>query len=240
MATWRDAWGLGHLELNVICSRAWESDAAQQAIKWRHRFDSKGKSIWISYSSELSKFVQKEIFPPDQRHAVLSKGVPTIASEGAESCVKAFLESVVSGLCSSEGIVSYEGDPVFDETVFRYASGAALVEIQVGEQLVSCMLDPEYVQSIFSTMDIPRVPALSQGAILKSLAQVPVSLSVEVGRNEVEVASLMSLTCGDVIRLNTSVEKPLSVRGPDGRHLFDAYLGRINDSVAIEVSRKSL
>lgn len=238
VAVWRADWGMEHLPLEIACERAWEAQPAQKNSQWKRRFSFAGQSIWFAWPSDLIKYVQREMFSPDQRHVVPAKTAKTIAGEAAEECAMALLGKIADAFFSGGAVLQDDGADDFDDPVFARASGAALVNLQLGEHPVVCLLNCACMREIDASLEKQGYAGVPKDALRKSLANVPISLSVEVGRSEVELSSLMSLVCGDVIRLTTPVDRPLSVLGPDGRSLFGAYLGRVDNFVAMEVVRK--
>jgi flagellar motor switch protein FliM len=63
-----------------------------------------------------------------------------------------------------------------------------------------------------------------------------VALPVAFQAVDVDLGNLLTAAVGDVIRLGAALDAPLQLQAPDGRSLLPAYLGRIGDSIAIEIA----
>ena len=73
----------------------------------------------------------------------------------------------------------------------------------------------------------------------EALAGVTVSLPVRIGQVELDIGSLLELREGDVIRLESSVDKPVSVLNSDNSILFSGYLSTLRGAVVLEVARQA-
>ena len=229
---WRSDWGLERLELDVECGRAWEAAPISSSVPWQHTCAAGDKEVWLAWQPELVRYVQRHVFPPDQRHAVSMKGGGSMAADGAEQAVRRLSAQIAAaaGVPETSGRSASVMTP--DAAMTSDGSGAVTVRIWLGEQPIHCLLNHACVREIGRMQH--GAPSLA--GVVGDLSKVPVTLPIELGQAEVEIGSLLTLAVGDVIRLNTSVDKPLTVRGPGGKALFNAHLGIVGQQVAIEIA----
>ena len=71
----------------------------------------------------------------------------------------------------------------------------------------------------------------------RALAATPVALDLTIGTARVGLGSLMTLAAGDVIRLDTPAEQPITLSLPGGVALLHGYMGQARDQVAVELTR---
>ena len=71
---WCEDWGLEQIDPDIVCSRAWEeADLVASGMQWQHCYSGNGKSLWLALPPEFARYVQRQLFPPDQRHVVQAK-----------------------------------------------------------------------------------------------------------------------------------------------------------------------
>lgn len=239
METWRSEWGLEKLSIAAECIRAWEASPQQRNMPWQMRYAGTGKEAWMAWQPELTRFIQRQMFPSEQRHAIQLLSAPSIAAATAEEAVHR-LASQLAGMLSfhtDDGKSMEAGRP--KDAFFSVGSGALLVRITLGDQIVSCLLDHACVQAVAGNALPRRDDPIPQSGFHNALENISVTLPIEIGQAEVNVENLLTLAVGDVIRLDTSVDKPLTVVGPAQEALFDGYLGTLEGKIAIEVARHS-
>jgi len=236
---WRTEWGLTGLAVEVECLRAWETLPLLRSVPWQSGFVFDGKSAWLACQPELARVIQRQLFPSDQHNPVQLQTRPSIASEGGHAAVQALFNRIAAAVALISDHVALNESASPQQSAFSFASGSLLARIKLGEQTVSCLLDHACTRALTEhIVPTPRAP-IPHGLFNKGLARIPVTLPVEIGQAEVDVASLLTLTVGDVIRLGTSVDQPLTVFGPRREALFDAHLGTLHGAVALEVVRSS-
>ena len=232
---WRSAWGLDMLDIHVECTRAWQAEFLQSPLQWQRCCTEQEKSVWVAWQPEFFRYIQRQLFPPDQRHMAQPKRMLSLASDGAEKALLA-LSDHIAGVAAL-GDPSRHNSEAPPVAVFQHGSGAVCARIQVGEQSAMCLFNRECVGAV-SPRTMPHAAALPTMDIRKALSGIAVTLPIEIGQVDVEVGALMTLALGDVIRLSTSVDQPLTVYGPERKALFDGYLGVMDKSVALEVVRR--
>ena len=233
---WRTAWGLDMLDIRIECVRAWDAEPAQPALPWQRCYAQGQKSVWIAWQPEFFRYVQRHLFPPDQRHVLRPGGEISLASEGAEKATLAFSERVAGA--AGLAVTDAHGTHIPPSAVFDRGSGAVFARIRVGEQSAACVFNYDCIRAMNDTPASQAAAALPVADIRTALRNIPLALPIEIGQAEVEVGALMTLAVGDVIRLQASVDKPLTVYGPERNALFDGYLGTVERNVALEVVRR--
>ena len=118
---WRTAWGLDMLDIRVECVRAWDAEPAQPALPWQRCYAQGQKSVWIAWQPEFFRYVQRHLFPPDQRHVLRPGGEISLASEGAEKATLAFSERVAGA--AGLAVTDAHGTHIPPSAVFDRGSG---------------------------------------------------------------------------------------------------------------------
>jgi hypothetical protein len=234
VSTWRAEWGLDALDIEVTCQRSWEAQA-QRGEGWQRRYFHEDRRAWLSWPPEFLKYLQRQIFPADHRHAFQSGDKAPIATDGALQAVHALADAIARDLTLSRMPLdsAYDGKP--DQELFDYASGAVLIVLKFGEQSIKCLLNHAVMRALHGQGGTIVQERLKPVDVTKALSSTPMSLKVCAGQVEVGVGNFMALALGDVICLPTSIDQPLTVFGPENRLLFGAHLGKQNQSMAIEV-----
>ena len=138
VSAWRADWGLQDLANNVTCRRAWEIPTRQPDEKWTQGFAHEDQRAWLCWSPDLLKYMQRQIFPSDQRDVIQSAGLSSIAIEGAQAAVKSLAEVVAHsvGMSRSAAVSAKDSSP--EAQHFQRASGAIVVVVKIGEQSIKC------------------------------------------------------------------------------------------------------
>lgn len=239
LKTWCSDWGLDDLPCDVECVRSWDVPAQHRTVTWRKRAGSAGKCLWFAWQLELARLVQRQMFPSDQRHLMQSQRAPSLATEGAETAVQALLDGIAHAVSVDADWMDVTEPTDAIANAFAVASGALWVSIKIGDQTLSCLMDQGCVQAAFAPLAGKSDERIPPGAWNRALDRIPVVLPIAIGQVEVDVRSLLTLAVGDVIRLNTLVDHPLTVHGPAQEALFDAHLGTLDGKMAIEIVRRS-
>lgn len=117
------------------------------------------------------------------------------------------------------------------------ASGAACCAVHLGDAKLTCVVSAAAVEALAPARTVPAQPKLAVVDWRQALANVPISLAIEAGRAQVGAGSLLHCGPGDVIRLDSRADQPLSVCAPGGSRLFYGFLGRVGDATAVEVTQ---
>jgi len=229
VAPWCRDWGLEDAALTVTCRRAWEGEGTPS---WRGRLQAGEETAWLGWGADLKGALQRLMFAPDRHHGPHA-GAATLAAATAGAALDA--------LTATLGRALLAGVPVFDDAgaaapahLLAHGSGAVLVEIRTERHACWCLLDYDTVRRLAAvgTRAVAPLAAIDHRALL---ADQPVRLAVAAGRANVALGSLLSLAPGDVIRLDTLADGPLSVDGPDGTPLLRGYLGTSERQLALDI-----
>lgn len=228
------AWGIAPASLTLACARAWEAAAAQA---WRQSHAEQDKTLHLGWNAGLALQLAHAMFGPDGAPAAAG-GAPTLAQDTARQALAA-LVAALAGACKCGAAEPAPADP--PAALFARGSGAVLVQVRVGGETLQCLLNDGAVCALAG---ISRVTPLALAKALPAvdfkaaLTRVPVALPVHIGAADVALGSLLTLGVGDVIRLDTCADLPLTVHAPGGAALFGGYLGKADQSVALELVRR--
>lgn len=228
VATWCRDWGVDAAAFVLTCERAWEQSAAPA---WRGSLQSGDETMWLGWDNELRGSLQRLLFPPD-RQVGPHTGAATLAAAAANAALDALAAVLGRALLDNEV-------PIADATevpaaLRRHGSGAVLVEIRLERHACRCLLDYASVQRLVGAAAAPATP-LAAVDLHDLLGDQPVRLAVTAGSANVGLGSLLSLAPGDVIRLDTLADEPLTVTGPDGTALLRGYLGTCQQQLALDI-----
>lgn len=227
---WAEQWGLPHVRCKLRAA-----DTCPDQGHWRQHWRESVRSFWLNWQAGFLMELQAAIFPPD--HGNAASGRPEIAPQAAEKALDELIKLLLA--CAiPENNPSRQNEMQPQNTEFAYASGAVQICITVGKQDLVCMLNDEACQNLLKHLGVTaeKLKPLPKLHYLHILRDTPVRLPVEIGQAEVSLSNLMSVGIGDVIRLETSVDAPVRVRGPGGEDMFSAYLGKVQDRIAIELT----
>jgi flagellar motor switch/type III secretory pathway protein FliN len=236
---WCADWGAARDELALECRRAWDCERLLPAVpQWRQPWTSAAGVMALAWPAEMAAQVQRLLFGAERHHAAHS-GVAHSALAAGEAGWQDLLrrlQAVVAGGATEGRSVA---PPAAD--LWRYASGALLVQVQLGRHSAQLLLDHGLTQALMTQLQArgwlqhPPAAPLAALDLTALLAAQPVRLAVALGQVEVDLGSLMRLQTGDVIRLERAADRALPVRGPSGAALFDGYLGRSGANMALEL-----
>ncbi len=178
--------------------------------------------------------VENLVFPPDRTYAEQAAGEATLASEAATAALHALLQAIALGCVGGAPAQTGSAPPA---SLLAAGSGALIVQLRVLRATCVCLLDAGAVGALYRA-PAPSLPALPPLAYAQALRAVPVRLPLSIGQAEVALGSLVTLAVGDVVRLESSVAQPLKVSGPNGTVWFEAHLGTLDASLAIEVAKR--
>lgn len=156
-----------------------------------------------------------------------------IAAALERDCLDALLAALLAPL--KLPVQTTWADPKIDVTAARQpGSGYCSVDIQQdGVVACSVLLWPRWSQAVCG---MRAKPAARGGLNSRRQAVLgrAASLTIEAGQAELTVRQLRSLAVGDVVCLNQPLDRPLSVRGPQGQAVGRAYLGALHGQRAVQ------
>ncbi len=234
-ASWAGQWGVAPSALNFSAARAWEVGALPRGASVAHLARDNGRAVWIAVGGELGAEMQKVLFPSDTNHPPMLVEPVTLAQSGARQACDALFDALACAALSSQAKVARIPADEVPAAVWRRGAGAVLVKFSLGRQQGYLLLDCQAVQCLQAPA--PALAPLSAVDYTAAVASTPVSLQLTIGAARVGLGNLLSLSEGDVIRLDSQVDAPIALT-LGGAELFHAYLGRRGDSVAVELVKR--
>ncbi len=234
---WCTDWGVQQGGMQVDCIRAWDASPQQMAMQWQRSYVDKERVLHFSWPAELATHVQRKMFPSDLRHVVHPTQSSLIAAGASEKAIYSLLDHIAASFSLKNKTEQTGKASQSTSHEFTRGSGAIFAGIRLGEYSFGCLFNGECIDSLSDQIKPPMDKMPFQVDYKKALRSVVVSLPVEVGQAEVDIGSLMQLGVGDVIRLDTSIDKPVVVSSPDGHRLFNGHIGTSKNAVAIEIVR---
>jgi hypothetical protein len=223
LQAWGADWGIEPTLLALDCARAWEQgELAHQP--WQMA----GAGVWLTGASGLKRQL-----------AALWWGTGNEGnSDGlAAGSHAAAADDLTSRLCAltgqHDGAANAQPSPA---NCFAYASGAVLLQINIAPLTLRVLLATP--QALLGP-ESPAAPKTAQPKpvpLHHGIGRQAVRLQVEVGQSVVPLPALLTLAPGDVIRLNSPIDQPTRILAPGGSALFAGYLGKIEQSIAVELT----
>jgi len=210
---WRAAWGLGARQVQVACTRAWESARRTRVFEegWTcWECDGRG---WAAAAPLLVSRIREDLFGRSgpgapERHS-------PVALEVGDRAIDDLIGRVL-GKEAPPAVRKRAGEPAPDipAQVFKHGSGAVVLDIELDEGrlrvVAGCGAAPP------SSAKQARAGALPPGESHAALLAVPVTLEAELAELEMDLATLQSLETGDVVRLTARIDQPLRLSAPGG------------------------
>lgn len=235
--TWCADWGGAYDELGLVCRRAWDGEAQLPPPQWQQSWQAGAGLLMLAWPAEMPGQVQRLLFGVERQYTAQS-GVPHSAQAAGMAAWHDLLEQLAAAALPGGEAAAAATPPA---PVWRYASGALLVQLQLGRHSTQLLLNDAAVQALLAQLTtrglLVRAPdaPLAPVDLPRLLAAQPVALPVALGQAAVDLGSLVRLQVGDVIRLDRAADRALPVNSPSGIALFDGYLGRSGDVMALEL-----
>lgn len=242
LAAWCIDWGVEKEALSLECKRAWECTNLPSNAQWRQYEHSSGAgSIWLCGLCGQTKAVdalQAKMFPSDSLYSG-NRAHPqaSLVAEASLSAMNALIGKIIGALggvqTAANGEASRPG-----ESLGKPASGAITAVIRIGNAALTVILDDACLRQNVPAHTVSASDALRATKRGSLLGNVQITLQVELGKAQVEAGSLLMLSPGDVIRLDSAVDQPLPIFNSEGQAMFAGYLGASGKSMVIEVAGK--
>lgn len=232
VSSWASEWGVAPALVEVSVQRAWAS-APARPLAWNQSVQSGGLRVWLAFSADLCAELQKMLFAADPGDVPASGAGPGLAPAGALQALEALLDALARAALPGQQNLARMAAAAIPSGNWARGSGALIAQISIGRQQCRMLLGSAAVQALQAPA--PVLPALPDFDLKASVSGVPVSLQIEAGSARVGLSALLSLAPGDVIRLDRQADAPLALSTLSGQGLFDAYLGRSGDHVAVEL-----
>lgn len=237
VSSWAAEWGVDQALMAVAVERAWETTPSARMGNWNHGGQAGERNTWFACSDDFRSLLQLAMFGAADAPAPAGKA--SLAPAGACQAGQSLLDLLGRAALASQQGTQSEYGPEVPAACWQRGGGAVVAHVAVGGQVVRVLLDSAAVQAV--QLPPAALPALLPADLNAGLAKVPVALQLCAGSARVGLGSLMALSAGDVLRLGTPGDAPLSLQTLSGSPILAGYLGRCGDSVAVElVHPKSL
>ncbi|WP_426165624.1 FliM/FliN family flagellar motor switch protein [Pseudoduganella sp. R-31] len=218
---WQQAWGLAPERIECVALRA------GAAALWTPRaaFEGAGGArAWLAWPDELGGALERALCG-----AAPGTGLAQALAGRAQ---EALLQALGTALPAGQRV----GALAPARELYAAGSGAALVQLHFGRQALAILLDHAAVAALAPAAPAALAP-LAPCELQAAVGAATLALPVQLGSIELDLADLMAVRVGDVIRLGRSAEQPLPVLAPDGAStLFHAHLGKVGQALAVQAA----
>jgi hypothetical protein len=231
VAAWARQWGLPADACSVSVLRAWDGVPAKSAGAWSACSGKGEGAAWLFVPAELCPALERSLFAPDGTYAPQGEGQASVAPAAARRACEALQDVLVQAVLPAALRAPGEAPAA----LWHRGSGAALVSVSVGKQACQVLLNGPALRALQGkAAPLSPLPALTTVDYRQAVGSTPVVLQLTIGAAQVSLGSLMSLAVGDVVRLDAGADAPVSMSTLGGTPVFDAYLGKVGDQVAVE------
>lgn len=224
---WASAWGVDGALLPLRVERCWEAHAAT-AEPWRQHW--RGAGAWCDWDSGIADDIARLAFPPDGA----ARSAPSALAAGAGAAAFDQLLDMLRKAVAPNSVIEALRAPGQHQSAT--GSGAVLVTLGEGAS-IRILFDDACVQRMAGAAQnaakLEKLPAVDMFA---TVAAIPVRLQVRAGSAELGAGTLLGIGTGDVIRLDTRIDAPVTLTRSDGVPMLEGYLGRSGNTVAVEIA----
>ncbi len=228
---WARDWDLPEAAVTAEAMRA--CDATDLPGAWRMAGGHAGRSLRLDWDARFIDALGAAMFAiAPGSHAGAGSMVEQAAVEASADLAKRLMAPVAH----DPAALTQPAPLQAPSALFTHGAGAVVVEVRCGAAAMRCLFDGELVAML--APDRPAtLPALAKWDVRRVAAHLPAAVTLEAGQAKVALGGLAALAVGDVIRLDSALERPLKVSGAQGVHLCDGYLGSQDGQYAIEIIR---
>ena len=220
LGRWQEAWGIAPERIECVALRP------GAAALWTPRaaFEGAQGAAWLAWPEELAAALERALCG-----AAPGKG---LAQALAARALEALLHTLGTALTDGRRVAALAPP----SSLYQAGSGAVLLQLHFGRQALAVLLDHEAVRAL-----APRQPSalapLAPCDVRQAVGDATLALPVQLGTLQIDLAALMAVRVGDVIRLGRSTEQALPVLAPDGAStLFHAHLGKLGQALAVQAA----
>lgn len=239
MSNWIQQW-LADAQAQVHCTQAGPDSLTDG--EWLHAKSSKGSHLYINRPSSFSKLMTLELFGDLPKSAGLGDTPSPLVADAIQSILLGLIKAVNAGLSPNKSnddeFVLIKQEPPTAE--FLEGSGACLVALKIGtfslQILISAQLSLEFFRAKGTGASRKStLPALENA--LEQIQTKSVKLYAFLGEAEIDIGTLQTISVGDVIRLDTSVDQPAQLTTESGVSLCNGYLGASENFKSLQLCR---
>ena len=161
-----------------------------------------------------------------------------ISSELIKHSMSSLLEIIFSEFSNKQHTISLNklNNNAFIENINRFGSGYVLATIDFSAK--DKLLIVLNVSSVIKT-DIVDVENIPLSPAINAFGDSKIKLRVLLGEAELDVQSVTSLSIGDVISIDSSLNEKLSIE-IDGREICDGYIGHQDGVLSVKIDNPKI
>lgn len=229
---WCEDWGIAFAGFKHSACRAWEAPSLTTNPRWQMACVDQSGAVYLGAHTDFSDVMHQAVFP------LAADGVkrnPSSISSEITLSAATDLHRQIARAFAISAEPRFSGD-LAQLNVRKVASGHIHINLAVGQVAIACLVCCSAGRSLNVRPKPEQLPALESIDLQTVVAKVGVSLPVVLGEVQVELANLLALEVGDVLQLYAPLEQALNVTSESGQPLFTAFLGQIDQHVALEVA----
>jgi hypothetical protein len=237
VAAWSADWGVAPALLAPRAERACDAPAPPGDVgpAWSY-VHAQGRSAWLDLPSELAGDVQRALFAPEVGAAAAPGAAAHFSAATARGALDALTLALGRSAVGDGAAAAGHGEP--DAAAWKRGAGSVLVFLGGGARPARLLLDGASVRALCApaAAAVAALPPLAGVDLRAAVASQEVRLQLSIGGARVAVGSLLTLGVGDVIRLDSLADAPVTLSTSSGTPLLSAYLGRAGADVAVEIA----
>jgi len=230
---WATAWGV---EAVPACACVRGEDAPVDVLpRWEEGCASRDGHFWLEATAGWHEDVTREVFHAEYAYGAdtpASMLAPAVGAKADAELRDAIREALLPGATERVDAPGVGAR--------RRGMGSVFISLRIGHQRCVGLLNAAAVRALVARTGQrqapPALPGLGKLALGRALQDLAVKLPVELGRTQISLGTLLEAGVGDVIRLGTHVEEPVTICGPEGAAIIYGWLGRQGDRMAVELA----
>ena len=234
---WAADWGIAPDAVALRAQRAWECAQVAAPGAWL-RADAQEAQAYAAWHPRSAAVLERLMFAPDAGLGAAGVDTAQLAPAAGRKAQDALAAAVLGALVPDAATAS-GACAAPDAALYARGAGAVVLSLDLGGCESVLLLDDACVRALCGPADAPALPALAAVDLQRALADTEVALDLTIGAARVGLSNLLTLAAGDVIRLGTPVEQPVTLSLPSGAVLLNGYMGRAGSQVAVDLTRST-
>lgn len=237
-SAWIGQW-LDNAQAQVLCSQAGPNDRADG--EWLLAKSSTGNTLYLNHHPSFSKLITLKLFGDLAKSDGLGETPSPLVGDAIQAMLLGLITAFNTGLNSSATkgtVVFIKQDPL--PTEFMQGSGAVLVSLKVGSLTLQFLMPEKQCLDFLRASNPSAKRKTTLPPLEQALAQIqnkPIKLSAFLGEAEIDIGTLQTISIGDVIRLDTPIDKPVHLATETGVSLCKGYLGTSDNHKSLQLCR---
>lgn len=224
-------------EICATCQRAeqYENTALLSQKDWIHVANSKGHGLWVMVGVESLKGIGSAVF---------GGFTPSLVGEKASGITATALNKILVELPSRLLLMASADDSqdqmqittgTLPHILTQRASGALMIELTIPDRIL-LLVGPE-LASVIIGQSIPKKSMDKLDDPMVKITTKYIELYTCIGKAELDLGTLQTITVGDVIKLNTRMDDLVKVISIDGQTVCKGFLGFHRDHKALQLEQ---